>query len=299
MPNPNLDVSGVPKAVEAAQRVCGIVLTIHDFVMNSGRLPAPSVAPRLNELRLALFEEVNGFAAALEPVREVLARVSGGPVQLCGALGSNPWEAILQAGKELSGVLIAAHANLGLTMPVVEYRDDIEPDRNPIILAMPRLGLGDALAPVLERIDPDQWSHAQEYLSEAMQSFQAWLAKDEASAGQDEKEPLGFRPTSPTRHSVDFTSVHWFGTDYTFSKTQAACLKVLWEAWEQKTPVLSEETILEQAGSAGSRLRDVFKSKKGMHEAWGTMIIEAGKGRFRLKEPEKTQPPAKPQENPA
>jgi hypothetical protein len=73
---------------------------------------------------------------------------------------------------------------------------------------------------------------------------------------------------------------------------------VLWAAWENKTPVLSEETILEQAGSEGSRLRDVFKEKRGMHRAWGTMIVEAGKGRFQLHEPEKPQPPGKPQENP-
>lgn len=101
------------------------------------------------------------------------------------------------------------------------------------------------------------------------------------------------------RHSEDFSSVVWFGSEYSFTKTQAACVRVLWEAWEQKTPDLKEETILERAGSEGSRLRDVFKSKGGMHAAWGTMIVPAGKGRFRLKEPEEPAPPAKPQENPA
>jgi hypothetical protein len=102
--------------------------------------------------------------------------------------------------------------------------------------------------------------------------------------------------TESARHSEDFCSVVWFGTEYRFTKTQAACIRVLWEAWENKTPTLSEETILAKAGSQGSRLRDVFKSKKdGPHMAWGTMIVEAGKGRFQLQEPDRTQPPEKPQ----
>src|SRR5262249_50214886 len=29
------------------------------------------------------------------------------------------------------------------------------------------------------------------------------------------------------RHSLDFASVHWFGQNYTFSPTQAACIKTM------------------------------------------------------------------------
>jgi hypothetical protein len=50
--------------------------------------------------------------------------------------------------------------------------------------------------------------------------------------------------------------------------------------------VISEATILEAAGSASDRLRDVFN--KGGHPAWGTMINLAGKGAFRLTENKKS-----------
>lgn len=83
-------------------------------------------------------------------------------------------------------------------------------------------------------------------------------------------------------HSPDFRSVNWFGTLYTFSATQAACVRVLWEAWEQKTPELGQEYILEQAESASPRLSALF----GDNKAWGTMIISGtSKGSFRLQEP--------------
>jgi hypothetical protein len=137
-------------------------------------------------------------------------------------------------------------------------------------------------------------------------------AAAQTAAEQNERAPLGFllpspaaKPSAsvpetdkPVRHSEDFTFLHWYGTDYNFTKTQAACVKALYEAWENKTPVLTEETILEKAGSCGNRLRDVFKTKDRMHPAWNTMIVSTGKGRFQLKEPEKPQTPGKPQENP-
>lgn len=88
--------------------------------------------------------------------------------------------------------------------------------------------------------------------------------------------------TADTAHSTDFRSVRWFGRPYTFTATQAACVQVLWQNWEQGTPVISELTILDQAGSAGDRLRDVFD--KGKHSAWGTMIRPGGKGVFQLAE---------------
>lgn len=82
------------------------------------------------------------------------------------------------------------------------------------------------------------------------------------------------------RHSTDYCSALWDAVEYTFTTMQAACVGVLWKNWEQGTPTISEATILEEAGSAAARLRDVFD--KGQHPAWGTVIIPAGKGRFRL-----------------
>lgn len=34
------------------------------------------------------------------------------------------------------------------------------------------------------------------------------------------------------RHSSDFRSVHWYGTDYTFTKEQARVVEQLWQEWE-------------------------------------------------------------------
>jgi hypothetical protein len=105
---------------------------------------------------------------------------------------------------------------------------------------------------------------------------------------------LSGKQTKQTTHSVDFTSVVWFGTPYSFAKgLQAQSVRVLWEAWENGTPSLSEKTIGEEAGSASDnfRLEHVFKPvkkrtrKREPHPAWGTMIKSAGKGLFTLSPP--------------
>jgi hypothetical protein len=88
-------------------------------------------------------------------------------------------------------------------------------------------------------------------------------------------------PTGFPRHCKDFRFVHWFGTDYTFTPTQAAVVRQLWEAWEDGTPGLGQETLLEGAGSTGDRLRDVFRGSP----AWGTLVVPLGKGLFALAPP--------------
>ncbi len=93
--------------------------------------------------------------------------------------------------------------------------------------------------------------------------------------------PPGLDPTR-FRHGPDFRSCHWFGTDYTFTAMQAACVKVLWEAWNNGTPEVGQQTILETANLESARLKDLFKD----HAAWGTMIVEGStNGAFRLAEP--------------
>lgn len=80
-------------------------------------------------------------------------------------------------------------------------------------------------------------------------------------------------------HSPDYRSVNWFGVPFTFSPTQAACVKVLWLAWENKTPEVGDATILEEADSDAERLPLVFRD----HDAWGTMIVKGStKGTHRL-----------------
>jgi hypothetical protein len=84
------------------------------------------------------------------------------------------------------------------------------------------------------------------------------------------------------RHSPDFASVFWFGAEFEFTKSQAACVKVLWESLQNRTPSVGQETILELAESNQSELRMVFRD----HSAWGTMIVTSSKGRYKLQVPE-------------
>jgi hypothetical protein len=59
---------------------------------------------------------------------------------------------------------------------------------------------------------------------------------------------------------------------------------VLWEAWENGTPELGQETILEhpEVEAESKRLVDVFKG----HPAWGKMIVTGHTaGTYRLAEP--------------
>jgi hypothetical protein len=89
-------------------------------------------------------------------------------------------------------------------------------------------------------------------------------------------------PLAPARHSIDFRSVHWFGTDYCFTAGQAACVAVLWAAWENGTPDVSQEATLDTAGDESRRLSALF----ARHPSWGTMIVGGGsKGAFRLQPP--------------
>ncbi len=92
---------------------------------------------------------------------------------------------------------------------------------------------------------------------------------------------------SEAKHSTDYRSVLWHGTQYSFTAKQAACIKLLWEAWEQGTPDVGEATILEAADCDCVRLSDLYGRGNNRHPAWGT-IIQAGatKGTYRLAEPE-------------
>lgn len=92
------------------------------------------------------------------------------------------------------------------------------------------------------------------------------------------------------RHSADFRSVHWHGTDYSFTALQAACVKELWGAMENGTPEVGMGTILEITDSATSRLVDIFRGSdpNKRHPAWGTLIVDGTtKGTKRLACPPK------------
>ena len=99
----------------------------------------------------------------------------------------------------------------------------------------------------------------------------------------------GWDDAAPDRtqaaHNEDFHTVHWFGTEYHFTHTQAACVKALWQAWLDGTPEVSGQTILEAADSSSNRLSQVFGRNQ---PAWRTMIVRGEKkGTYRLNVPEK------------
>jgi hypothetical protein len=63
-------------------------------------------------------------------------------------------------------------------------------------------------------------------------------------------------------------------------------VEVLWKAWENGTPDVRQETLLEAADVSASRLQHLFRTKdKKHHPAWGVMIVpnpEGVKGLYRL-----------------
>jgi hypothetical protein len=109
--------------------------------------------------------------------------------------------------------------------------------------------------------------------------FAGRAAVDEAIHWCQELEAGRF---AECRHGTEFRSVLWFGSAYQFTATQAACVELLWGAWESGTPDLSQAYLLEESGAESKRLSDIFSK----HPAWGTMIVEGGsKGTYRLAPP--------------
>jgi hypothetical protein len=86
------------------------------------------------------------------------------------------------------------------------------------------------------------------------------------------------------RHSLDFTSVNWFGTEYTFTPSQGRVVEFLWKAWENRTPdVRYDSTIKDAADVDSASLPMLFD--KGKHPALEKMIVSKKKGSYRLQVP--------------
>lgn len=90
-------------------------------------------------------------------------------------------------------------------------------------------------------------------------------------------------------HTDDFGSVNWRGTPYTFTDNQRIAVRVLWEHWEKglaaSVTAIGKEidhAIYGDDSNARLRLSAVFRTKRRPHPAWGTMIVEAGQGLYRL-----------------
>jgi len=91
-------------------------------------------------------------------------------------------------------------------------------------------------------------------------------------------------PSHDTSHGDDFRSVKWFGTSYSFTANQAACVRVLWDHWERGTPEVADETLLQAVDHEAppDRLNVLFRGSP----AWKAMIVEGStKGTHRLVEP--------------
>jgi hypothetical protein len=102
-----------------------------------------------------------------------------------------------------------------------------------------------------------------------------------ASAGREDVDA-----NKPARHSPDFRSVLWYGAAHDFTVNQALIVKILWEAWENRTPDVGVRTLLAKSGVGVARIQDVFKVNGKLHQAWDTMIVSGGtRGTYRLNNP--------------
>jgi hypothetical protein len=81
--------------------------------------------------------------------------------------------------------------------------------------------------------------------------------------------PVGCATNPRVTHSLDFASVNWFGTLFSFGgKMQRRVVAVLWEAWEKGAPDVSERSALARAESESHSLKDLFKNNRAL----GTLI---------------------------
>jgi hypothetical protein len=81
------------------------------------------------------------------------------------------------------------------------------------------------------------------------------------------------------RHSPDFSSIWLFGKYYEFTPLQAAIVAILWDAWRQGTPGVSQPHLLRKSGApVTGRLADIFRSST----AWGEAILCSRRNVYRL-----------------
>jgi hypothetical protein len=90
-------------------------------------------------------------------------------------------------------------------------------------------------------------------------------------------------PVEQVSHSADYRSITWYGKRYTFSVTQAAIVRALWEAWESGHPEVSNQALLEAAESESAKPQDLFREHPAITDG---VIGRAGRGVWRLYEPE-------------
>jgi hypothetical protein len=93
-----------------------------------------------------------------------------------------------------------------------------------------------------------------------------WAARAAVAAALGWCQGLEETCCGECRRGAGFRSVVWFCTPYTFTAGQAACVEVLWGAWERGTPDVSQAHIMEGISDRDQpRLSDLFSR----HPAWG------------------------------
>ena len=96
-------------------------------------------------------------------------------------------------------------------------------------------------------------------------------------------------PPDPNRwaYTADCRCVNWYGTVFTFTPTQAACVLGMVEVYLGGVPEIGEQTLLESQRVESSQIHLSHVFDKGEHPAWGTMIRPGTtKGTFRLAKPD-------------
>ncbi len=78
--------------------------------------------------------------------------------------------------------------------------------------------------------------------------------------------------------SNGYRTAHINGKDYTFTKTQAEALEIMYQAGKP----MHQSEILAQTSSQQERLDAVFRSRSKPHPAWGVLIKGDGSGNFQL-----------------
>ena len=145
--------------------------------------------------------------------------------------------------------------------------------------------------------------------------FEAWnrvgplLPKSKATPTEQD-EPENPDDEAPATAEVDqpklysfgqgYRSVNWYGDMYSFTSTQAAVVEILAQAYEAGTPDVDAELLVgsdaftqeaikgkQKRASAAKRVRDIFRSKGKMHDAWDIMLAPGGtRGTYCLKKPQ-------------
>jgi len=122
-------------------------------------------------------------------------------------------------------------------------------------------------------------------LSESLGNKGGGKARSQA----DSKEQVEKKLT----HAADFTSVNWYGTEYTFALgVQSSAVKALWEEWEKSGLGLHQDTIRNSIDAERDKFRmdTTFRN----HPAFGTMIQPGGDGRYKLACPDEQRKPSAP-----